>query len=422
MRTGSESLFVYLQHPHTHEWMTVGRYRFEPGAQMGWFTYSPAYLGHADPVSIDPVSLPLTEVPLEIVAQRYQGLHDVLRDACPDAWGQSLLRLHHGLPEHVHPSRFLALADNADRWGALAVGTGKAPPTAQLSHPRLTQLWAVTDELRAMAERRPAVNAALRKRLTHRSSLGGARPKATVVDAEGRCWLIKPALSSDNADIPRLEHFAMRWAAAAGLDVAPTELHTPGQNASASATRVLRFDRENRHRRMTLSAASLLQLEYPGTPMAAPQRSYPYLGDVLRRIGAPREDGIELFGRMVFNALCGNDDDHARNHAVVYRSAERRWRLAPAYDIVPNPDFFPDRLCLAVASRGGDLSRASLLADCLHFGFESRDAAGVWLDGFLSRLASAFDVVAIVLDGAWRREMHERLTLRLAQWQHTNQT
>lgn len=81
-------------------------------------------------------------------APRYQGLHDVLRDACPDAWGQALLRREHNLPEGTDMARYLILAGNADRWGALAVGTRPAPSVA-LSSPKLSQLPALVEELAA---------------------------------------------------------------------------------------------------------------------------------------------------------------------------------------------------------------------------------------------------------------------------------
>jgi serine/threonine-protein kinase HipA len=54
----------------------------------------------------------------------------------------------------------------------------------------------------------------------------------------------------------------------------------------------------------------------------------------VRLAGGPVEDRIELFGRMVFNAVCGNDDDHVRNHAIFYNAERRCWRLAPAFDEV----------------------------------------------------------------------------------------
>lgn len=85
-----------------------------------------------------------------------------------------------------------------------------------------------------------------------------------------------------------------------------------------------------------MSGASLLETEYPSGKSVVGQNhsrwSYPLLAQAMRRIGVPISDLNELFGRMLFNALCGNDDDHPRNYAVIWMEAERKWRLSPAFD------------------------------------------------------------------------------------------
>src|SRR3546814_7412244 len=93
-----------------------------------------------------------------ISATRYGVLHDVLRDACPDSWGRLLIQREHGLADSAHPSAYLLLASNADRWGALAIGKSPKPSITKLSTPKLAQLPALSEELLAMYERRPAVN------------------------------------------------------------------------------------------------------------------------------------------------------------------------------------------------------------------------------------------------------------------------
>jgi serine/threonine-protein kinase HipA len=409
--TGSERFFVYLQQPDTGAWVTVGRYRREPGGAVGVFEYAPSYLEAGLAWSIDPVNLPCVPGRLEPAA-RYGGLHDALRDACPDAWGQSVLRREHGLPEGAPLVRYLLLAGNDERWGALAVGASARPAGSRLRAPRLTELADLVRELRAMAQGRPALTPRLRRRLVQSASVGGARPKASVRDEDGQVWLVKPRLSTDTADIPGLEHAAQRWGAGSGLSFAPTVLHP---DEEASALRVLRFDREADRRLMCVSAASLLQAEYPGgSPLERARWSYPRLAEELQRIGAPREDRLELFGRMIFNAVCGNDDDHPRNHAVVYRQAERRWRLSPAFDVVPNPWERPTHLAMHVAAGGPAIGREALLADAPRFGFEDRASAGRHLDALLLRVAHAFEPAVAALEADWRDRLRARLRAALA--------
>jgi serine/threonine-protein kinase HipA len=402
-------LYVYLQRPDTGEWVTVGRYKTSASGE-GFFRYAPSYIDAGLAWAIDPINLPFLPG-ADVMASRYRGLHDVLRDACPDAWGQALLRREFNLPEDAPPLEYLLKASNLDRWGALAVGPGVKPPNAKMNNPGLPQLNEVVEELTALAERRPTVRAKIRSRLVQAASIGGARPKATVQGENGEFWLVKPELATDVADIPLLEHVGQHWGAASGLNFATTVFH-PAANGR-SAVRILRFDRTGRQRHMCVSAASLLQAEYPGL-LQTDRWSYPRLAEQLRLAGAPVEDRIELFGRMVFNAVAGNDDDHVRNHAIVYRAEERRWRLAPAFDVVPNPVETPRSLHMQLSLGRFDISREAALSDAHRFGFASGIDAASYLDTLLERITAGFDGVAQWLDQDWRQVLHERLAHNVA--------
>ena len=401
----SKPLYVYLQRPDTGEWVTVGRYQTgKPGE--GFFKYAPSFVDAGLAWSIDPRNLPFLPG-TDAQAPRYQGLHDVLRDACPDAWGQALLRREYNLPENTPPLQYLLKASNLDRWGALAVGSGSRPPDAQMNNPRLPQLNDIVEESTALAERRPTVRAKIRTRLIQSVSVGGARPKATVQGDNGQFWLVKPEIATDVANIPLLEHVGQQWGAASGLNFAATVFHPATEGRSA--VRVLRFDRTDRQRHMCVSAASLLQTEYPGL-LQTDRWSYPRLAEELRLVGAPAEDRLELFGRMVFNAVCGNDDDHVRNHAIVYSAQERRWRLAPAFDVVPNPVETPRQLHMQISQGRFDISQEAVLADAHRFGFSGRMDAKTYLDSLLVRITAGFEDVAPWLDPLWKKLLHERLT------------
>ena len=265
----------------------------------------------------------------------------------------------------------------------------------------------VVEELAALSERRPTIRAKIRSRLIQTASVGGARPKSTVQDDTMQLWLVKPGIASDIANIPLLEHVGQQWGAASGLNFASTIYHAG--IGGRSALRVLRFDRHGGQRLMCVSAASMLQAEYPGDFSETGRWSYPRLAEELRLVGAPVEDRIELFGRMVFNAVCGNDDDHVRNHAIVYRAGEGRWRLAPAFDVVPNPVETPTRLSMQLALGRYDISRDAVLADAHRFGFSGKAEAARYLDTLLARIEAGFASTAHWLDQAWRQVLHERL-------------
>lgn len=407
--TISKPVYVYLQRPDNGEWVTVGRYK-TGGPGEGFFRYAPSYIEAGHTWTIDPQNLRFLP-DRDFRAQRYQGLHDVLRDACPDAWGQALLRREHNLSEDAPPLQYLLKASNLDRWGALAVGTSAKPPSAQMNTPGLPQLNEVIEELAALAEHRPALRASIRKRLVQTASVGGARPKATVRDDNGQFWLIKPEIATDAGPVPLLEHVGQQWGRASGLHFAETVYHA--EAGGRKTVRVLRFDRTGQQRHMCVSAASLLQAEYPGRH-ETDRWSYPRLAEELRLAGAPSEDRIELFGRMVFNAVCGNDDDHVRNHAIVYQEDERRWRLAPAFDVVPNPVETPARLHMQLSQGRFDISRDAVLADAHRFGFASREEAATWLDKLLARITASFDELADRLDQEWQTMLRERLSHNVA--------
>jgi len=139
-----------------------------------------------------------------------------------------------------------------------------------------------------------------------------------------------------------------------------------------------------------------------------PATRYGGLHDVLRD-AAPVQDGRELFGRMVFNAVIGNDDDHPRNHAARYLHEEGRWRLAPAYDVVPNTDFTPRYLAMQLSTGDREISRQAALKDARAFGFGSPSEAAEYLDELLARIVEGFAAMRGMLDGPLQNMMIERL-------------
>lgn len=405
MVTTSKPLYVYLQRPDNGEWVTVGRYLFDETRQTGLFRYAPSYLEAGLSWSIDPVNLPIRAAH-DWPAPRYRGLHDSLRDACPDAWGRALLRRLHGIPEDAPEWRFLEASSNAERWGALAVGRTPKASVAHITSPRLPQLEVVAKELVAISRHDPPIDAKLRKRLVATPSIGGARPKAMVRDGD-QFWLVKPYVPSDIANVPLLEHFAHMWGRSAGLNFASTVYHP--LSAGLGAVRVLRFDRNGDRRSMALSGATLLQTEYLGHIQPS-QWSYPRLAEELRRIGAPTEDRVELFERMIFNAVCGNDDDHPRNHAVIFNHQENRWRLSPAFDVVPNPDADrPISLSMQLSLGRTDVARDAALADYARFGFRSGAEASDHLQVLLGRIEHSFAQAVPIL----KDELRQMMILRM---------
>jgi serine/threonine-protein kinase HipA len=160
------------------------------------------------------------------------------------------------------------------------------------------------------------------------SSLGGARPKSSVIDQQGRLAIAKFPKETDEYSMELWEAVALRLAKHAGIRTPENELIRVAEKPVLLSRR---FDREAGARIPFLSALAMLELR------DGEQSSYPELVDVLTRHGSQATiDARELYRRMVFNVLISNVDDHLRNHGFLWKG-RAGWTLSPAYDLNPTP-------------------------------------------------------------------------------------
>jgi len=180
----------------------------------------------------------------------------------------------------------------------------------------------------------------LRLLLAPGSSLGGARPKASVRDKDGRLVIAKFPHRDDEFNTVAWEAVALSLAAKAGIATAPSRFD---HVAEKPVLLLRRFDREGDIRIPFLSAMSMLGAKDNET------HSYLEIVDALRQSGArPRDDMQELWRRIVFTIMISNTDDHMRNHGFLYAGADG-WVLSPAYDLNPVPvDIRPRILSTAI--------------------------------------------------------------------------
>jgi serine/threonine-protein kinase HipA len=245
-----------------------------------------------------------------------------LRDAAPDAWGRRVIRQCVGSDDELSEIDYL-LAAGSDRIGALDI-----LPDANEYHssdPDEMSLEELVAAVRAVESGNLGPTA-----LDNRVGVGGARPKA-LVDIDGRKWIAKFSLQADHQNVVKAEYVAMRLAAECGLDVAPVRLE---KAAGTDVLLIERFDREKKddiwHRKGVVSALTMLGLD----EMMARYASYSELCSVMtEHLVDPALSMLELFERLVFNVLCGNTDDHARNHAFLWDGCTLS--LSPAYDVCP---------------------------------------------------------------------------------------
>ena len=295
------------------------------------FNYGRSYLARENAISIYEPELPLQagEIPLA------EGLSmpGCIRDASPDAWGRRVLinrvlsvkgkeAASHDLGELTY-----LLESGSDRAGALDFQVSSSKYT-----PRSMNQASLADLMRSaeQVEKGLPLSPELDKALQHGTSLGGARPKA-LLTSDHKKFIAKFSTSTDIYNVVKAEYVAMRLANLAGLNASSVRMETA---LGKDVLLVERFDRELKKggwsRKAFVSALTMFDLD----EMLARHASYEMLAEIIRRrFQNPQEDLRELFGRLTFNILCGNTDDHARNHAAFWDG--KNLRLTPAYDVCP---------------------------------------------------------------------------------------
>lgn len=295
------------------------------------FNYGQSYLRRSDRVPVYLPELPLAEGAIEPPAG--MSMAGCLRDAAPDAWGRRvILNRRFGSAATVMDPGVLdelayLLESGSDRVGGLDF---QSSPTAYVPRAPTGASLAELQEAAALVEKGVPLSPELEQALFHGTALGGARPKA-LIETDNHKWIAKFSTSTDTFNVVKGEFLAMRLARSAGLDVAPVRLETA---AGKDVLLIQRFDRcrvgDAYTRRLMVSALTILELD----EMMARYASYETLAEIVRhRFEDPVATLHELFGRMVFNILCGNTDDHARNHAAFWDGSALS--LTPAYDICP---------------------------------------------------------------------------------------
>ena len=283
-----------------------------------------------------------------------------LRDASPDAWGRRVL-IHQKLGvKGTDAAQFeldeltYLLESGSDRIGALDFQTS---PTQYV--PRQTQQPSLEELLTAAekVEQGIALSPELDQALLHGTALGGARPKVLLDDGD-RKFIAKFSSSHDLYSVVKAEFIAMRLARKVGLNVATVHLRTA---MGKDVLLIERFDRvrdgDQWCRRAMVSALTIFELD----EMMAAYASYEKLAECIRHRFAHSTASLhELFARMVFNILCGNTDDHARNHSAFWDG--HQLALTPAYDICPQSRT-GQQASQAMLIHGSD--RRSQIATCM---------------------------------------------------------
>lgn len=329
IRSSYQEAYVWVWLPQANE-PTVAGLLTRQGRQLV-FNYGRSYLARPDAMALYAPELPLRAGVIPLLPGL--DMPGCIRDASPDAWGRRVLinrklgQQGQGAAGFELDELTYLLESGSDRIGALDFQRSPSEYEPRLARqPSLEDLQTAAEKVEQGVPLSPELDQAL----LHGTSLGGARPKVLIDDGD-RKYIAKFSASNDLYSVVKAEYIAMRLAHKAGLRVAPVHLR---QAMGKDVLLIERFDRirhENGWRRRAMvSALTLFELD----EMLAAYASYEKLAEIVRhRFVDAKATLRELFTRIVFNILCGNTDDHARNHAAFWDG--HRLALTPAYDICP---------------------------------------------------------------------------------------
>lgn len=338
-KTTPQQAFVWIWLPGATSPVVAGVLNRKGDALV--FNYGKSYLDRHGAIPIYLPELPM--MPGELPLLNDLQMPNSIRDASPDAWGRRVLLYSSGAKVDELDELSYLLESGTDRIGALdfqASATEYVPRFG--AHASLKELMESAEKI----EKGIPISKALDLALQHGTSIGGARPKV-LIESDDKKYIAKFSSSTDLYNVVKAEFIAMRLAELAGLNVAKVKLE---RTAGKDVLLIERFDRvkakDGWQRKAMVSALTILGLH----EMHARYASYPDLADNVRaRFSDSGGTLHELYGRIVFNVLCGNTDDHARNHAAFWDG--RVLTLTPAYDICPQ------------GRAGNEASQAMLITD-----------------------------------------------------------
>jgi serine/threonine-protein kinase HipA len=354
----------------------VGRLwaRVHKGKEGASFEYNDAWLNHPNRFSLEP-ALKLGPGPFHTGADT--PLFGAIGDSAPDRWGRALMRRMERrraeregqAPRTLHEMDYLLLVDDEARAGALRFAETESGPFLRQEEakriPPLLELPRLLSAAEHVMEEKDTEEDLLLL-FAPGSSLGGARPKASVKDKDGHLAIAKFPRKDDEINTVAWEAVALSLAQKAGITVPATRIETI---AEKSVLLLRRFDRNDKGRIPFLSAMSMLGAKANET------HSYLEIVDALRQHGAaPKADMEALWRRIVLNVLISNTDDHLRNHGFLYEGSDG-WRLSPAYDLNPVPtDIKPRILTTAINEDDGTASLALAMSVAKYFELETNKA------------------------------------------------
>ena len=312
-------------------------------------------------------------------------LFGVIEDSCPDRWGRLLLkrkeeiiaRKENRKPKALTESDFLLGVYDETRTGALRFSLEENGPFLSAGKDMAAPPWTTlrTLESASLAFERDESGQEdkwLNQLLAPGSSLGGARPKASVLSPDNSLWIAKFPSKNDEWNSGAWEAVVHDLAVKCNLNVPEVKLEAFSGAGSTFLTK--RFDRVG-NRRVHFSSAMALLGKTDGA--GAEGTSYLDIASFIRSNGAsPKRDLYELWKRIVFSMAVSNTDDHLRNHGFLL--TDSGWALSPMFDV--NPDIYGTALSLSVSQNDNSINFDLTIETSEYYEISIHDAKSIVAD------------------------------------------
>ena len=309
-----------------------------------------------------------------------KNIFGLFADASPDRWGRVLMNKRERIlaekegrkPSKLYDSDYLLGVYDETRMGGIRFKKEQDGPFLSDDKETAAPPWATLRTLEEASRNFENDETGLSEKWLNQlirpgSSLGGARPKVTVVATNGQLWIAKFPSKNDENDTGAWEIVAHDLAKLCGLNVPEAKMEK--FSSLGSTFLVKRFDRIGEKRIHFASAMTLLGKADGAS--AADGTSYLEMVAFIKAYGAaPKRDLLELWKRIVFNMAITNTDDHLRNHAFIL--TKEGWGLSPLYDVNPVP--YGDELSLNVDEEDNRISIELAIQTAVRFGIERSDA------------------------------------------------
>lgn len=384
MATAEKVIYVYDDFSYD-EPILMGRLYVNVirGGETYSFEYDKAWLKSTGlNLSLDPELLPY-------VGRQYpkgKGIFGLFADLSPDRWGRMLMNKRERIqaeregrkPRKLYDSDYLLGVYDVTRMGGVRLKIDMEGSFLSDDKESTVPPWTTLRTLEEASRNFESDESGLAEKWLNQlirpgSSLGGARPKATVMAPDGQLWIAKFPSKNDDNDTGAWEKVAYDLAALCGLNVTESKLEKFSKLGSTFL--IKRFDR-NGNKRVHFASAMTLLGKNDGAS-AADGTSYLDIAAFIKSHGArPKEDLIELWRRIVFNMAVSNSDDHLRNHGFLL--TKQGWFLSPVYDVNPVP--YGDELALNVDANSNSIDIELAIDTAVKFGIAKDIARKLALD------------------------------------------